>query len=99
MNCRHIYCAMGLAGLVLICCSRAGAETDPQIVARQLVDRGMYDLEYLYAATQRKLRIEAVAVEQNPEVRPTRINLLSCLVFDPLDIVRFKVSGAFGRYK
>jgi dolichyl-phosphate beta-glucosyltransferase len=76
---------------------RASAFRD--IVARQLVDRGMYDLEYLYAATQRKLRIEAVAVEQNPEVRPTRINLLSCLVFDPLDIVRFKVSGAFGRYK
>jgi glycosyltransferase involved in cell wall biosynthesis len=76
---------------------RASAFRD--IVARQLVDRGMYDLEYLYAATQRRLRIEAVSVAQNPEVRPTRINLLSCLVFDPLDIVRFKVSGAFGRYK
>jgi dolichyl-phosphate beta-glucosyltransferase len=69
------------------------------LVARQLVDRGMYDLEYLYAATLRGLSVQAVPVEHSPELRPSRINLLACLVYDPIDIVRFKVSGTLGRYR
>jgi dolichyl-phosphate beta-glucosyltransferase len=69
------------------------------LVERQLVDRGMYDLEYLYAATQRGLTIQAVPVEHSPELRPSRINLVTCLVYDPIDIVRFKVSGTLGRYR
>lgn len=75
------------------------AEALRGIAERQIVDRGMYDLEYLYAATRRRLRIETVSVPHNPQVRPTRINLLSCLVYDPIDIARFKLSGVLGRYE
>ncbi len=69
-----------------------------EIVDRQIVDRGMYDLEYLYAATRRRLDVRRVAVASSPEVRASRINVWRCLVLDPIDIVRFKVSGLFGRY-
>jgi glycosyltransferase involved in cell wall biosynthesis len=69
------------------------------LVERQIVDRGMYDLEYLYAATKRGLSVQAVPVEHTPELRPSRINLVTCLLYDPFDILRFKVSGSLGRYE
>jgi dolichyl-phosphate beta-glucosyltransferase len=68
------------------------------IVERQVVDRGMYDIEYLYAATRRLLEVHRVAVEGKDEVRPSRINLWRCLLFDPYDIVKIKIGGVFGRY-
>jgi hypothetical protein len=66
---------------------------------RQIVDGGMYDLEYLYAAMDQKRRVERVPVSLRGEVRPSRINVLRCVLFDPIDIVRFKVAGARGRYR
>jgi dolichyl-phosphate beta-glucosyltransferase len=68
------------------------------IVERQVTERGMYDLEYLYAATRRHMRVERVAVASSGESRPSRINVWRCLVFDPFDIVKFKVKGLFGHY-
>lgn len=65
---------------------------------RQLVDGGMYDLEYLYAATCRRMPIEKIDVTTRPESRPTRINVWRCVFFDPVDIVRVKVAGLLGRY-
>ena len=68
------------------------------LVDQQLVDGGMYDLEYLYAATLRHLNVQRVKVGISPEMRPSRIKLWRCLVQDPFDIVRFKVAGSLGRY-
>jgi glycosyltransferase involved in cell wall biosynthesis len=68
------------------------------LVDRQIVDGGMYDLEYLYAATKQHLVVLRLAVDESPEVRPTRIRLLRCLLLDPLDIVRVKARGLLGRY-
>jgi glycosyltransferase involved in cell wall biosynthesis len=68
------------------------------LTERQLVDRGMYDLEYLYAAGVCGLAVQTVAVERCPEIRPSRINLLSCVLLDPIDIVHFKVRGVLGHY-
>lgn len=65
----------------------------------QATDGGMYDLEYLYAATRRKLRVEHVAVELRGEVRESRINLVRCMVHDPLAIFYFKGRGILGRYE
>jgi glycosyltransferase involved in cell wall biosynthesis len=69
------------------------------IADRQIVDGGMYDLEYLYAATRRHLDVQRRGVSLNPEVRPSRINVWKCVFFDPLDILRFKVAGIAGRYR
>jgi dolichyl-phosphate beta-glucosyltransferase len=69
------------------------------IVDRQIVDGGMYDLEYLYAATLRGLNVQRVPVTSSPQVRPSRIHVLRCVLFDPIDIVRLKVSGLLGRYR
>jgi glycosyltransferase involved in cell wall biosynthesis len=69
------------------------------IAGRQVVEGGMYDLEYLYAATLRRLSVRRVAVTSSEEVRPSRINVWRCLVIDPLDIVRLKVWGMIGHYR
>jgi hypothetical protein len=58
----------------------------------------MYDLEYLYAAVRRGLVVERIDVTTRAEVRPTRINVLRCIVFDPIDILRLKAAGVLGRY-
>lgn len=68
------------------------------IAEAQLVEGGMYDLEYLYAATARHLKVECVDVAINPESRPSRINVWRCILYDPIDIVRFRVAGSLGRY-
>jgi glycosyltransferase involved in cell wall biosynthesis len=69
-----------------------------RLATLQVVDGGMYDLEYLYAATRAGLKIERLPVETRPEVRPSRINLVACLVRDPRDILRVKARGLLGRY-
>jgi glycosyl transferase family 2 len=67
------------------------------LAASQTVQRGMYDLEYLYMAVQAGLVIQRVPVQPNPEVRESRINPWRCLRFDPYDIVRMKGRGVMRR--
>ncbi|HEX3772564.1 MAG TPA: glycosyltransferase [Polyangiaceae bacterium] len=69
------------------------------IVAGQIIEGGMYDLEYLYVARRRGKRIAKVEVVPSPERRESRIDVWKCLRQDPLDVVRFKVHGALGRYR
>lgn len=65
----------------------------------QIVQRGMYDLEYLYMAVQAGLVIRRIPVVPNPEVRESRINLWDCLRFDPYDVVRIKIRGVMRRFR
>jgi glycosyltransferase involved in cell wall biosynthesis len=69
-----------------------------QLARRQVVDGGMYDLEYLYAATLWHKKVQRVAVASNPEVRESRINVWRCLRQDPIDIARFKLRAIAGHY-
>jgi glycosyltransferase involved in cell wall biosynthesis len=69
------------------------------IAARQIVDGGMFDLEYLYAALQRGARIVTVAIEPNAETRESRVNLWSCIRRDPVDVFRIKLRGLAGGYR
>lgn len=69
-----------------------------ELAARQVVDGGMYDIEYLYQAVRRGLRVETVHIEPMEEVRASRINVLRCLVNDPLALLRVKLRGVMGRY-
>jgi glycosyltransferase involved in cell wall biosynthesis len=65
----------------------------------QLTEGGMYDLEYLYVAVLRGLRVEQVPVTLRGEVRATRINLLRCVTMDPGEIGYFKLRGMLGYYR
>jgi dolichyl-phosphate beta-glucosyltransferase len=65
----------------------------------QITDRGMHDLEYLYMATIRHLKLVSLPVEVCPEIRPSRIKLFRCLVVDPFDVLRIKARGVLGRYR
>src|SRR6185436_5004734 len=57
------------------------------LASRQVIDGGMYDVEYLYQAVLRGLRVETVPIEPMAETRASRINLLRCLVNDPMALV------------
>jgi glycosyltransferase involved in cell wall biosynthesis len=69
-----------------------------ELASRQVIDGGMYDIEYLYQAVRRGLRIETIPIEPMAEVRASRINVLRCLVTDPRDLLRIKLRGLLGRY-
>lgn len=76
---------------------RAGAAR--AIAAKQHVDGGMYDIEYLYIAVRNRMRIATVPVGHVAEQRPSRIDLLSCLRTDPAALAGVKLRGLLGRYK
>jgi glycosyltransferase involved in cell wall biosynthesis len=69
-----------------------------ELASEQILDGGMYDLEYLYMALRRKQRIETIAIAAAPERRHSRINVWKCLRQDPVDVIRVKVHGMLGRY-
>lgn len=69
-----------------------------ELAARQVVDGGMYDIEYLYQAVLRRLLIDQIPIDPMPELRASRINLLRCIVTDPIDLLRVKARGLLGRY-
>lgn len=64
----------------------------------QTVRGGMYDIEYLYIAVKRGMRIAQVPIAPMRELRPSRLRVLRCLVTDPVDLVRVKWNGLRGRY-
>jgi glycosyltransferase involved in cell wall biosynthesis len=66
---------------------------------RQIVDGGMVDIEYLYAAVRARARIRRVAVVPNPETRASKINVRRAIVQDPIDLVRIKWHGLTGGYR
>jgi glycosyltransferase involved in cell wall biosynthesis len=70
-----------------------------RIAERQVVDGGMADIEYLYAALQSGARPARIAVIPNPETRESKINVKRALVVDPLDLVRIKLGSIAGRYR
>jgi glycosyltransferase involved in cell wall biosynthesis len=70
-----------------------------RMAAQQIVDGGMYDIEYLYMATLGGLKVERVPVVPNPEVRPSKINVKRAMVQDPRDLFRVKWHGLLGRYR
>jgi dolichyl-phosphate beta-glucosyltransferase len=68
------------------------------IARAQVVDGGMYDLEYLYAALRKGLRVAKITVVPTPGRRQSRINVWKCLRQDPIDLLRIKAHGVLGRY-
>jgi glycosyltransferase involved in cell wall biosynthesis len=69
------------------------------MASQQVVDGGMYDIEYLYMATTTGLRIQRVPVVPNPESRPSKINVKKAMLRDPADLFRVKWKGLRGGYK
>jgi glycosyltransferase involved in cell wall biosynthesis len=69
-----------------------------ELARGQVVAGGIYDLEYLYAATLAKRDIRQIHVEPTAETRPSRIDVWRCIRVDSMEIVRFKLRGVAGRY-
>jgi glycosyltransferase involved in cell wall biosynthesis len=74
------------------------ADAARTLASKQTVRGGMFDIEYLYAAVKNGMRIAQVPVPPMRELRESRVRLLSCLVHDPVDLLRVKWNGVRGRY-
>jgi glycosyltransferase involved in cell wall biosynthesis len=61
------------------------------IARGQLVDGGMYDLEYLSDARRRGAKIVQVGIVPNPETRASRIDIWRCIQRDWIDVVRIRL--------
>ncbi len=68
------------------------------LAKKQIVDGGMYDIEYLFIATSENRRIARVAVTQLPSPRPSKIRTFEALVRDPKDLARIKLHARRGGY-
>lgn len=69
------------------------------LAERQTVAGGMYDIEHLYIAVRRGLKIAQVPVRPMTESRPSRISVLRCMLHDPVDLLRVKWNGLRGWYE
>jgi glycosyltransferase involved in cell wall biosynthesis len=70
-----------------------------RLASRQVVEGGMVDIEYLYAAGHARARFARAAVTSVPETRATKINVKRAIVRDPIDLIRIKWAGIRGRYR
>jgi dolichyl-phosphate beta-glucosyltransferase len=61
------------------------------IARGQLIDGGMYDLEYIADARRMGAKIRTVPVVPNAEVRESRINVWRCLRSDWIDVVKVRL--------
>jgi dolichyl-phosphate beta-glucosyltransferase len=61
-----------------------------RLASAQISEGGMFDIEYLYRATQLGEPVFKMHVVQRPEIRPSKIRVLQCLVRDPIDLARIR---------
>jgi glycosyltransferase involved in cell wall biosynthesis len=61
------------------------------IARGQLIDGGMYDLEYLCDARRKGAKIVKVPVIPNAEIRESRIDVWGCIRRDWIDVVRVRL--------
>ncbi len=69
-----------------------------KITKKQIINPGMFDIEYLYIARKNELKIFKIRTIPLPEVRHSKVNFLSCMIHDPRDLIRIKVNGIQGKY-
>ena len=65
-------------------------ELAARLASEQISEGGMFDIEYLYRATQLGEPVFKTRVVQKPEIRPSKIRVLQCLVRDPIDLARIR---------
>ncbi|MBI2995628.1 MAG: glycosyltransferase [Candidatus Melainabacteria bacterium] len=70
-----------------------------QLVRRQQINGGMFDIELLYMALVLKMRINQIEVSPEPENRVSRISLFKCFYDAPIDLLRIKINNFLLKYK
>jgi dolichyl-phosphate beta-glucosyltransferase len=73
-------------------------ETIRSLANRQIVDGGMYDIEYLYMTLLDRREVRRVPVSREPETRPSKIRVWRCIYTDPIDLLRIKAHRLAGGY-
>jgi dolichyl-phosphate beta-glucosyltransferase len=60
------------------------------IARGQIVDGGMYDLEYLFEAHRRGAKVVKISIVPNAETRESKIDVWKCFTRDWIDVVRVR---------
>lgn len=68
-----------------------------QIFSRQRLEGGMFDVEVIHIALKNHFRIKEVPVVWRHKAGST-INLLKCILFDPIDLIKIRLNSLLGRY-
>jgi dolichyl-phosphate beta-glucosyltransferase len=82
--------------------SQCGFKCFTRRVARQLftlsrVDGGMFDIELFYIMHRFNIPVFYQPVHWNNKAG-SRIRILRCILFDPLDLIKIRLRGTLGRY-
>ncbi len=68
-----------------------------EIFARSRIDGGMFDVELFFIMHRLGIPVYYEPVHWKNKPGST-INILRCMLFDPIDLIRIRVSGMLGRY-
>jgi dolichyl-phosphate beta-glucosyltransferase len=65
---------------------------------KQKINGGMFDIEIIYLARKYKMKVMEVPVVwiNDPD---SKINLVKCIIFDPIDLIKIRINDLFGKYK
>lgn len=76
-------------------CFKRGAAINT--FSRQKLDGGMFDVEIIHIALKRGLRVKEVPVAWRHKAGST-INILKCMLFDPIDLFKIRLNSLLGVY-
>lgn len=68
------------------------------LAARQIIDGGMYDIEYLYVTLMEGRKVERVSIVPCAEIRPSKIKIWKCIRTDLFALIQIKSRGLRGKY-
>lgn len=72
-------------------------EVARHVFPKQILDGGMFDVEVIYIALNNNFKIKEVPVSWQHKEGST-INVLKCILFDPLDLIKIKINYFLRRY-
>lgn len=73
-------------------------EAARQLAEAQTMVNGLFDVEYLYIAVRRGMRIAQLPLPMWPESRPSHFRLVPFFRKEPIELLRMKINGMRGRY-
>jgi len=72
-------------------------ETAKHIFSKQRLDGGMFDVEIIYIAIKNRFNLKEIPVIWSHK-KGSNINILKCILFDPVDLLKVRLNSFFRRY-
>lgn len=69
-----------------------------KLFKKQTINGGMFDVEILYLANKYGYKIKELPITWRDN-HSSRINVMKCIFFDPIDLIKIKINNLRGLYK